>query len=115
MAVMSYVTAGKVARWEGVGLKGIGKGAGIPVWKFATGVHVSGDRSPVETLCWTLTHGTPHGDGWQVACWVAQFVGHGVFEKRAPALLDNLFQAIFMAPLFVVIEVGSCIDLQGAS
>lgn len=24
------------------------------------------------------------------ATWIAQFVGHGVFEKRAPALLDNL-------------------------
>lgn len=26
--------------------------------------------------------------GWaHLACWVAQFVGHGVFEKRAPAIL----------------------------
>lgn len=41
----------------------------------------------------------------QVACWVAQFLGHGVFEKRAPAVLDNLVQAIFMAPLFVIMEV----------
>ena len=40
------------------------------------------------------------------AAWVAQFVGHGVFEKRAPALLDNLFGAIFMAPLFVGLEVA---------
>lgn len=24
------------------------------------------------------------------ATWCAQFVGHGVYEKRAPALLDNL-------------------------
>lgn len=41
----------------------------------------------------------------QVLCWVAQFVGHGVFEGRAPALLDNLFQAFFMAPVFVILEV----------
>ena len=40
-----------------------------------------------------------------VVAWVAQFVGHGVFEGRAPALLDNLFQAVFMAPIFVFIEV----------
>jgi uncharacterized membrane protein YGL010W len=26
----------------------------------------------------------------QIFTWVAQFVGHGVFEGRAPALLDNL-------------------------
>jgi uncharacterized membrane protein YGL010W len=42
--------------------------------------------------------------GLQVAGWVAQFVGHGVFEGRAPALLDNLVQAFFMAPIFVIME-----------
>ncbi|KAJ1750438.1 hypothetical protein LPJ58_005182 [Coemansia sp. RSA 1591] len=37
--------------------------------------------------------------------WVAQFIGHGVFERRAPALLDNLMQALVMAPFFVFLEV----------
>ncbi|XP_054825272.1 2-hydroxy-palmitic acid dioxygenase mpo1-like [Prosopis cineraria] len=41
----------------------------------------------------------------QLVCWTAQFIGHGVFEKRAPALLDNLVQALIMAPLFVLLEV----------
>ncbi|SPN96730.1 related to DUF962 domain protein [Cephalotrichum gorgonifer] len=40
-----------------------------------------------------------------VVCWLVQFVGHGVFEGRAPALLDNLIQALFLAPLFVWLEV----------
>lgn len=40
-----------------------------------------------------------------VASWLLQFVGHGAFEGRAPALLDNLVQAIFLAPLFVWLEV----------
>ena len=40
-----------------------------------------------------------------VVSWLAQFVGHGVFEKRAPALLDNLIQAIFLAPFFVWMEL----------
>lgn len=40
-----------------------------------------------------------------VACWVAQFVGHGAFEGRAPALLDNLVQALFLAPMFVWLEI----------
>lgn len=40
-----------------------------------------------------------------VVAWIAQFVGHGVFEGRAPALLDNLVQAIFLAPLFVWLEI----------
>lgn len=40
-----------------------------------------------------------------IVCWLLQFVGHGAYEGRAPALLDNLFQAIFLAPLFVWLEV----------
>ena len=40
-----------------------------------------------------------------VASWILQFVGHGKFEGRAPALLDNLVQAIFLAPLFVWLEL----------
>lgn len=43
--------------------------------------------------------------GLHIAGWVAQFYGHGVHEGRSPALLDNLLQAIFMAPLFVLMEV----------
>jgi len=40
-----------------------------------------------------------------VLSWIFQFVGHGVFEGRAPALLDNLVQALFLAPFFVWMEV----------
>lgn len=40
-----------------------------------------------------------------VICWILQFIGHGVFEKRAPALLDNLVQALFLAPMFVWLEI----------
>ncbi|POO03505.1 hypothetical protein TorRG33x02_007100 [Trema orientale] len=40
----------------------------------------------------------------QIVCWTGQFIGHGVFEKRAPALLDNLVQAFIMAPFFVLLE-----------
>ncbi|KAK1757691.1 hypothetical protein QBC47DRAFT_376748 [Echria macrotheca] len=42
--------------------------------------------------------------GIHVVSWLLQFIGHGKFEGRAPALLDNLFQAIFLAPLFVWLE-----------
>ncbi|ONK61391.1 uncharacterized protein A4U43_C08F29420 [Asparagus officinalis] len=41
----------------------------------------------------------------QLFCWAGQFIGHGVFEKRAPALLDNLSQAFLMAPFFVFLEL----------
>ncbi|KAM0788155.1 hypothetical protein ACM66B_001317 [Microbotryomycetes sp. NB124-2] len=37
--------------------------------------------------------------------WVAQFVGHGKFEGRAPALLDSLFQSLVLAVFFVWLEV----------
>ncbi|KAL7628160.1 hypothetical protein AAE478_002358 [Parahypoxylon ruwenzoriense] len=43
--------------------------------------------------------------GVHVVCWLLQFLGHGAFEGRAPALLDNLAQAIFLAPLFVWLEL----------
>lgn len=42
--------------------------------------------------------------GVQVVAWIAQFIGHGVYEGRAPALLDNLVQALVLAPFFVFME-----------
>jgi len=43
--------------------------------------------------------------GVEVFSWIAQFVGHGVYERRAPALLDNLLQALVLAPFFVFMEI----------
>jgi 2-hydroxy fatty acid dioxygenase len=43
--------------------------------------------------------------GIHIVSWLAQFVGHGKFEGRAPALLDNLVQAFLLAPLFVWMEI----------
>ncbi|KAF2806897.1 DUF962-domain-containing protein [Mytilinidion resinicola] len=43
--------------------------------------------------------------GINAVAWILQFIGHGKFEGRAPALLDNLVQALFLAPLFVWLEV----------
>ncbi|KAF9452174.1 DUF962-domain-containing protein [Macrolepiota fuliginosa MF-IS2] len=40
-----------------------------------------------------------------VGSWVAQFLGHGLAEKRAPALLDNLVGAVVLAPFFVHLEL----------
>ena len=39
-----------------------------------------------------------------IISWIAQFVGHGIFEKRAPALLDNML-LMFVAPFFFMFEV----------
>jgi len=42
--------------------------------------------------------------GVEIVSWIAQFIGHGAFEGRAPALLDNLLQALVLAPFFVFME-----------
>ena len=56
----------------------------------------------------TKTHGATAnywGAGLFIFSWIAQFVGHGAFEGRAPALLDNLVQALFLAPFFVWMKI----------
>eukprot|EP00116_Pleurobrachia_bachei_P007835 sb/3468097/ len=47
---------------------------------------------------WTILIGV-HG-----VSWIAQFVGHGKFEGRRPALMDSLLQAFLTAPFFVFFE-----------
>lgn len=37
--------------------------------------------------------------------WIAQFIGHGLAEGRAPALLDNILGAFVLAPFFVHLEL----------
>lgn len=66
-------------------------------------------------LCWISSSSLAYRLGFSLAwkvvlaaqlfCWTGQFIGHGVFEKRAPALLDNISQAFLMAPFFVLLEV----------
>lgn len=41
----------------------------------------------------------------EVVAWIAQFLGHGIYEGRAPALMDNLVQALVLAPFFVFMEI----------
>jgi 2-hydroxy fatty acid dioxygenase len=63
------------------------------------------------TTTYVKNHYAEH-EPWKLAtvihivAWIAQFYGHGVHEGRSPALLDNLFGAIVMAPLFVTMEVA---------
>lgn len=40
-----------------------------------------------------------------IVSWIAQFIGHGKYEGRKPALVDNVAQALFLAPLFVWYEI----------
>ena len=76
------------------GIAGIIAAAIVVVGYLASTAWIQADPS-----CWI------HCIGVQVVGWAAQLYGHKVFEKRSPALLDNLLQAVLMAPLFVVMEV----------
>ena len=40
-----------------------------------------------------------------IASWILQIIGHAFAEKRAPAFLDNVFQAFVLAPFFVFLEI----------
>lgn len=40
-----------------------------------------------------------------VASWIAQIIGHNVYEGNSPAILDSLVGSILTAPLFVVLEM----------
>lgn len=43
--------------------------------------------------------------------WAGQLVGHAAFERRRPALADNLFQ-VLVAPIFVVAEWAFALGLR---
>jgi uncharacterized membrane protein YGL010W len=68
----------------------------------------------------TFDHSTPTGAEtfWKfslwahIFSWIAQFVGHGLFEGRSPALLDNLLLTL-VAPDFVIIEVMFFLGWRG--
>ena len=40
----------------------------------------------------------------QGLAWITQFIGHGSYEERAPALITNFF-FIFLAPFFAALHL----------
>ncbi|KAJ7538509.1 hypothetical protein O6H91_11G051800 [Diphasiastrum complanatum] len=66
-------------------------------------------------LCWVggnaFAQSTEFSFGWkiviiaQIICWTGQFIGHGIYERRAPAFCDNFFQAFLTGPYFVLLKV----------
>ncbi|XP_051115942.1 2-hydroxy-palmitic acid dioxygenase mpo1-like isoform X1 [Andrographis paniculata] len=49
----------------------------------------------------------------QILCWSGLFIGHAVFEKRAPAIFDNFAQATLMGSFFVLLEIlRSCFGYE---
>ena len=41
-----------------------------------------------------------------VGAWVAQFIGHGLFERRAPSLFTGIGHSFLAAPFFVFVEAA---------
>jgi uncharacterized membrane protein YGL010W len=67
-----------------------------------------GANAVAQSLPWSLSWKIVLAS--QVTCWFFQIFGHQKFERRAPALLDNLPQAFVMAPFFVLLE---CLQVFG--
>ncbi len=79
-----------------------------PVAGTAMGGVLFGLYLAAHTLCTTVGWGV----AWKyalvahVSSWYMQIhPGHGIFEKRKPALFDSLFQSFVLAPLFVWLEI----------
>lgn len=37
--------------------------------------------------------------------WICQFIGHFKYEGEKPAVFDNLFQSLVLAPYFILFEI----------
>lgn len=67
---------------------------GIPMWLSSVAFR---EHVP-DAWAWAI--------GVHVAAWVIQVVvGHGMAEKRRPAIMASFFQSIVLAPLFVWFEL----------
>lgn len=105
-----YVTTGSVVAWTyGLYYVALDWQLGLPSFVFlASYAHVV--RNIYLNL--SVLKGISQTQFVQIAvathivCWLAQFYGHAVHERRAPALMDNLLQALVLAPFFVVYEIA---------
>lgn len=65
---------------------------------WAAGDSLAARLGSLAAACWVVLPA-------QLLLWSAQFLGHALFEKRRPALVDSPVQALVMAPFFVFLEV----------
>ena len=111
-----YLTVGVAAAWiYGLYYVLLDWQLGIPAFLFLTGfAHLQ--RVYYLELCPSSlilrSHYTQLAVGAHIVCWLAQFYGHAFYEKRAPALSENLLQAVVLAPFFVVYEIAFWLGLK---
>lgn len=105
-----FVTTGSVVAWVyGLYYTALDWQLGLPSLVFlASYTHIVrsiylhlGPHSPISQ-----TQFVQIAVGVHIVCWLAQFYGHAFYERRAPALVDNLLQALVLAPFFVVYEIA---------
>lgn len=102
-----YVNAGSLLAWVyGIYYILLDWQLGVPLAIFLTGfVHW------IKTAYLNLNSDTKrlfvhYAIALHVVGWLAQFYGHAFYERRAPALFDNLLLALVLAPFFVVFEIA---------
>ena len=71
---------------------------GLLAWLMGVGLYIIASRNfMAEDMFYTCL-------GLHLFGWITQIVGHGIYEKRAPAITTNLL-FLFIAPFFVIIEI----------
>lgn len=116
-AAQAYRTAADAATAAAAAAGGVGGIGGVGGCELGAALMGGGcGRGDAAPCVWLLSDAAWGGAGGWVppalrlpavvwtAGWAAQFVGHGVFEGRRPALVDSFVDAISTAPLFVFIE-----------
>ena len=81
---------------------------GAIAWYLTLDVRLGLLMIPLVGLCFPLSAVTPRGVviGLAVFAWLIQLAGHLVWEKRSPAFLTNLLQALIGPLFFVAVLVG---------
>lgn len=105
-----YITPGSILAWTyGLYYSALDWQLGIPSFVFLTSYAHITRKVYLHSNEFTLVSQSQFVQlaiSVHIICWLAQFYGHAVHEKRAPALADNLLQAVVLAPFFVVFEVA---------
>jgi uncharacterized membrane protein YGL010W len=106
IAMLTWVRLGEV---EGVTLT-LGHVAWVlsALWYLSLDLRLGVVLTVLFALCFPLAATTPAWAVWVIAVagWTIQLAGHMVWEKRAPAFLTNLVQALIGPMFFVAVLMG---------
>ena len=80
----------------------------VIAWYFSLDARLAVLMALLFGLCFPLAAVTPRPVviGLAIFAWLVQLAGHFIWEKRSPAFLTNLFQALIGPLFFVAVLVG---------